>query len=375
MRPILSLLATLALCLPGFAQQGANDEILTLTTQLYGAVDGEKWDEAIGILKRLDVLQPETLGNAYNLACMYSRKSDADNAAAWLDKAISWGWGGGKGGIYAGRTTQVERLPQPEMSAKDADLEFLRKDPRYAKLEERMQALQKRAVEYAATPAIYVPEKLKDLPELPVLLVLHAAGGEKNAALAAWKPLADELGCALVVPAAPYPLREDPARGWSWIDDPNNFALANRTAEYHQPVLAGLEALRKTRKLDAQRVWIAGEAQGATLALVASLHNPGLLRGAALLDPEVIPALSGYKVPGARAAGLRIEARFDTSAEKTRAGAEVGKGLVAGWSLAGTVRELTEVKDASVRHVALFDAVRALSKAGPGGAVAPAPAK
>jgi predicted esterase len=362
MRPILKLFAFLLLSFPLCAQITPSAEVLALTRQLYVAVDAQKWDDAITALKSLDKLQPETQGNAYNLACMYSRKADADQACAWLDKAIQWGWGGGRGGIYAGASTQVERMPQPEMTAKDTDLEFLRKDARWPKLAERMQALQKRAEEYAAAPALYVPEKLKDAPDLPALLVLHAAGGEKQATLAAWKSLADELGCALVVPAAPYPLREDAARGWGWIDDINNFQLANRTAEYQRPVLAALDALRKTKKLSASKVWIAGEGEGATLALVTGLHNSGLLKGMALLDPEVLHALTDYKVTTATGNGLRLEARFDAAAWKAR-GQESPLKSVQAWKLAGSASEIAELKDAAARQAALVDALRALAKA------------
>jgi predicted esterase len=207
-----------------------------------------------------------------------------------------------------------------------------------------------------------VPEKHKDAPEVPLLLVLHEAGGDKQSTLAAWKPLADELGCALAIPAAPYPLREDPSRGWTWIDDPNNFALPNRTAEYQQPIHAALDALRKTKKLSPGRLWIAGAGQGATLALVAGLHNSGLLKGAALLDPDVVPAITGYKVPSAKTNGLRLETRFDTNAWKARTGVTMPKKLVEGWALPGSTSELAELKDAAARQAALADAVRALAK-------------
>jgi poly(3-hydroxybutyrate) depolymerase len=373
MRSILCLLVSLFLCFPALAQQGTSDEIGTVTKQLFDAVDAQKWDDAISALKRLDQLQPETQGNAYNLACMYSRKAAADESLAWMDKAIQWGWGGGRGGIYAGQTTQVERMTQVEMTAKDSDLEFLRKDARYAKLAERMLALAKRAAEYATAPALYVPEKLKDAPEVPLLLVLHGAGGNKDATLAAWKPIADELGCALAVPAAPYPLREDASRGWGWIDDPLNFALPNRTAEYQKPVTAALDALRKTKKLAPNKLWIAGQGQGATLALVTGLHNSDLLKGVALLDADVVPALCGYKVPSAKANGLRLEARFDTLFWKTRPGLDLTKGAVVAWALGGSVSEIADVKDAAARQAALVDAVRALAKAAEA-AANPAPA-
>ena len=93
MRPILCLFATALLSLSALAQHPASDELRALTRQVYNAVDAQKWDEAITLMKRLDTMQPETLGNAYNIACMYSRKGDLEEGLAWLDKAVLWGWG------------------------------------------------------------------------------------------------------------------------------------------------------------------------------------------------------------------------------------------------------------------------------------------
>jgi len=358
---LLRLFALLALSVCAFAQQV--DEATTLNQKILAAVFAQKWDEAIGLLGQLDKLQPENNGTAYNYACVYSRKGDVDKSVEWLDKSIQWGWGGGKGGIAVEGSQTAVQVWHSEMLEKDSDLENLRKDPRFAKLLERSKALQKRVEEYVAAPALYVPEKLKDAAELPVLLVLHDQGGNKEATLAAWKGLADELGCALAVPAAPYLLREDAARGWGWIDDMRLFVMAARNADYQKPVHAALDALRKQKKLAANRIWIAGEGQGATLALVSALYNSALLKGAAVLDPDVSPALTGFKVPTAKTNGLRLEARFDANFWKARAGVESPKKLVEGWTVPGSTLELADVKDAAGRHAALLDALRALAKA------------
>jgi poly(3-hydroxybutyrate) depolymerase len=370
MRSILKLLTFLFLACPLLAWQG--QEVLTLNRKVLDACFAEKWDEALGYLGQIDKLQPEGNGTAYNYACVYSRKGEPDKAFEWLDKAVQWGWGGSKGAIATPDAQGAQLVWHSQMLETDKDLDTLRKDARFAKILERAKALQKRTEEYVAAPALYVPEKLKDAPELPVLLVLHASGGDKQATLAAWKGLADELGCALAAPAAPYPLREDASRGWGWIDDPSTFAVPNRTAEYQRPVHAALDALRKTKKLSASRVWIAGEGEGATLALVTGLHNSGLLKGAALLDPEVVAALCGYKVPSAKGNGLRLEARFDAAAWKAR-GVESPLKAVQAWELPGSASELAELKDAAARQAALVDAVRALAKAAEA-AASPAPA-
>jgi acetyl esterase/lipase len=136
-----------------------------------------------------------------------------------------------------------------------------------------------------------------------------------------------------------------------------------RTADYQKPVTAALDALRKQKKLSANRIWVAGEGQGATLALISALYNSALLKGAAVLDPDVVPAVTGFKVPTAKTNGLRLEARFDTNYWKARAGVESPKKLVEGWAVSGSTLELPELKDAAARRAALLDALRALAKA------------
>ncbi|MBK7643604.1 MAG: hypothetical protein IPJ19_11265 [Planctomycetes bacterium] len=357
----LRLFALLALSLCAFASPG--DDALTLNRKVLDACFTQKWDEALTLLAQLDRLQPEYNGTAYNYACVYARKGEPDKAFEWLGRSIEWGWGGARGSVATPSLQATQSIWHAAMLETDADLESLRKDERFAKIVERAKALQKRAEEYTAEPALYVPEKLKDAAELPVLIVLHEAGGDKASTLAAWKPIADELVCALAVPAAPFSRGEDPARGWAWIDDPSNFAQPGRTKDYQQPVNAALDALRKTKKLAANRVWLAGAGQGATLALLTALHNATLVRGAAVLDPDVDLQQTGYKVPGAKAAGLRLEARFDPTYWKARGGADATQAIVAGWAFPGSCSALAEVKDAAARRAALAAAVRALAQA------------
>jgi len=358
--PLLSLVAVFALSLCAFARQG--DDVLKLNGKVQQACFDAKWDEALGLLGELDKLRPETSGTAYNYACVYSRKGEPDKALEWLDKAVQWGWGGGKGGIAVAGATTAPMIWHSEMLEQDKDLEPLRKDARFAKILERAKVLQKRVQDYIAAPALYVPEKLKDAPDLPVLFVLHAAGGDKQTTLAAWKGLADELGVVLAVPAAPVLLREDEKRGWGWIDDRNAFALANRVADYQRPLLAALDALRKQKPLSATRVWIAGEGEGATLALLCGLHNSLVLKGAALLDPEVVASVMGYKAQIAKSNGLRLEVRFDPAYWKAHPGALQPKESIGLWALAGSTSEVADLKDAAARQAALAAAVRTLAK-------------
>lgn len=361
MRSIRLLIAFTLLSLCAFAQHSS--ERVALNQKIVAAVSAEKFDEALALLGELEALKPEDSGTAYNYACVFAHKGEADPAFEWLDKAVRRGWGGGKGAIAVADVQSAQMVWHSEMLEQDKDLDSLRKDARFAKILERAKALQKRVVEYSAAPAVYVPEKLKSAPEIALLVVLHAQGGDKQSTLDAWKGVADELGCALAVPAAPVLLREDAHAGWGWIDEMDVFAIAGRTAEYQRPVLAALDVVRKQRSLSPSRVWIAGEGEGATLALVSALHNSLLLRGVAVLDPDVVPALCGYKVPVAKANGLRLETRFDPQYWKARPGVLAPKESVSAWALAGSTSEVADLKDAAGRHAALVEAVRALVKA------------
>ena len=105
---------------------------------------------------------------------------------------------------------------------------------------------------------------------------------------------------------------------------------------------------------------------------MTGLHNASLYKGLAVLDPDVVPALCGYKVPAAKTNGLRLEARFDPAPWKARA-VECPLKMVQGWALPGSAAETAELKDVAAKQAALADAVRALVKASDA-AASPAPA-
>lgn len=76
-----------------------------------------KLDEALVVHQKAAEF-PQTAGVAtYNIACVYALKGKADEAFAWLDKAVAAGFG------------DLEQLQG------DADFDSIRKDPRMAKLE------------------------------------------------------------------------------------------------------------------------------------------------------------------------------------------------------------------------------------------------
>jgi tetratricopeptide (TPR) repeat protein len=84
-----------------------------------------KLDEALPAHKKAAEF-PRFAGVAtYNIACVYSLKGNADEAFAWLDKAVALGF------------SDLEQLQG------DSDFDSIRKDPRMAKLESSLKAAAK----------------------------------------------------------------------------------------------------------------------------------------------------------------------------------------------------------------------------------------
>lgn len=75
--------------------------------------------EAVGLLKRLAMLAPENGNTYYNIACLYARQDNIDEALAWLQKALDKGF------------------DNQELMATDRDLEKVRKTDAYRRMVER----------------------------------------------------------------------------------------------------------------------------------------------------------------------------------------------------------------------------------------------
>lgn len=339
---MLRLLALLPLVLlTPFAGAQEKESKESLNQKAIDQLKAGKYEEGAALLLRIFELpglakDPDT---AYNLACAYSLKGEVDQGFEWLEKAVDWGWGEGVGQLVGG----TKQIPHAEMTRSDPDLAILRKDPRFEPLMERMakaaekrEARMKKGEAYAATAAIHIPEKVKGMAEMPVLIVLHDAGSTKDAVVAGrWKEIADELGFALLAPSGKVLVGDEPEKGMTWFED-----LAGYKAKYstfEKPVTDAFTAFKKEHPIDKSRVVIAGEGLGALVALNVAIGNPGLIKGAVALNGGLNADMMAAKAPSAGKMGLRARILFEEAAlsklmTETGKKEEDGAKLLDSWS-------------------------------------------
>ena len=273
------------------------------------ALSAGRLDEGIAAFKKCIEIEPADPISPYNVACGYARKAEKDSVFEWLDKAANLGFGN----LYdAGGTSNLS------FCQSDTDLTSLHDDPRWAKFVEQMTTLRKPWEEFIATPALYVPKALEGAQELALLVVLHDLGKSKNSVIEGrWKHIADELGCALLAPSGKIPMKPlDLGAGMSWFNSPLSYPKTFRNDE--RPVFDALLNFQKTHKLIAERVFIAGDGIGATVAFNIATAKSSAFRGVVMVDGIVISQLAGSRVAGASKAGLRVHAIFN-KAKMTKA--------------------------------------------------------
>lgn len=240
------------------------------------AIQAKKYDDGIAAFKRCLELVPNDSVTAYNLACVHSLKSEPDPAIEWLGKSIDWGFGA----LSSDELTQLE--------TKDDDLGNVRKDPRFAKLVEKLKARRKAVADFTAKPEIYLPAKLKDAPSVPLFVLLHDQGQTKTTALekGPWKRIADELGMAVVIPAAPLMVGSEPSAGMRWFDFWFNFA--ERSFLYEKSVTAAVDLFKKEHKVDPARMLLVGDGQGGMVAFDLALGAPGSWKGVVVFGSTLV---------------------------------------------------------------------------------------
>lgn len=375
------LLAVLAIATFSFAAQDPN-EVNRLTRDVLSALTAKKYDEALSKLGQILELQPEDRGTAYNFACVHSLKGDADKAIEWAGKAVDWGWGPGWGSI-AGQ--EAKELTEVEMLEQDADLANARKDERFKAVLERASALRKSVDEFRGSAAVYIPEKVKALAEMPLLVVLHDDGSSKEAVVAGkWKAIADELGMALVAPSGRHlaPRSKKPADGMLWIANAQVYQQKPWIDE--RPIQDALSAFSKEHKLDKARVLIAGEGTGGSVAADAAVASPYQYKAALAFNGLPIMSVVSSKASNAAKAGLRLEFVLDAnqaldmlgSAEQLEATLKTINESLTKWSIGGGARSVAlDAKDADAARKVIVERLKALLEAPRATEAASAPAE
>lgn len=326
--------------------QTAPPEFTSSFNKGIAALKADRNDEGIACFKRCMELVPTDPISPYNVACGYSRKGELDPTFEYLDKAVALGFGNlndptGKSNI--------------DMAGADTDLDNARKDPRWAKLVERMStmrterdAAKKKGEEFAAKPATYIPEKVAALPEMPLLVVLHDFGQTKDQMIEGrYKAIADALGFALVAPSGRILVGAEPQAGMAWFEDPN--AYMKTPWQYEKSIVESVTAFKKEHKLDKNRVYVIGQGVGGLVATSVAVGSPGLYKGAIAVNSQLSAALLAPKAPAAGKMGLRLSFLNDNalSQQGMPAGEDFTKQVeswkksLASWGIAGGVTTYT----------------------------------
>jgi predicted esterase len=384
-------LAVVCVSFLAFAQAPDTRQLQELNQKLNEAITAKRWDDGIAALEKILEITPKDKGSAYNLACLESLQNRLDKAFAWLEKAVEWGWGQGT------RKSTIIGNPKPmseaEMCAADPDFENMRKDPRWEPLMKKLAANAelaaaklKKGEEYAAAPAMHVPEAAKALAEKPVLVVVHEAGTTKEQVVAGfWKDVAEELGFVLLAPSGKILIGDTPsAKGMAWYEDVNEY-LANggRDAwKFEKTIHEAVSTFKKTDKLDRSRVVLVGDGQMGTLvAFGAGISSPGLYKAVLGVDGTFAPALVQPKAAQAGKMGQKASLLLDEQRLAGETPEEKADGAKALETLRkvltdaglGTATTYPHTEDAKTRVQLVAATIRAQLAASAAAAAQPAP--
>ena len=249
-----------------------------------------RYDEAIASFERCLRISPDNASCAYNIACGHALQQRLDQAFEWLAKAGDWGFAYSDGNL--------------ELARGDPDLERLRADPRFEELMGRMQSLLAEAQAYSSEAGVYIPPRLAEAEKIPLLVVLHDFGETRETALVEWTPIAEQLGTALVVPSARFPVGAEPSKGMSWFDDLEQYR--QRFVDYETTINRAVKAFSRQHALDRQRVTIAGTGQGGMVAFNVAVHGSGFYRGVLVLNGPLHEELAQPKFAQAAESGLKV---------------------------------------------------------------------
>lgn len=280
------------------AQDDAVHEYAKLFQQGIDDLTEGRYDDGIQAFKRCLELVPEDNVCAYNIACGYSLKNEADPAVEWFGKSVDWGFGWREGNI--------------EHVANDTDLDNVREDPRFIAHYDRMKAMVADAEAYAKEPAVHIPEGLVEGEEWPLLVVLHDFGKTKESVVEGpWRDVADALGFALVAPSGKFPATsQGPEGGMSWFMNVNDYVL--KPWNYERTASDAVIAFRKEHKMDRGRVLIAGDGVGGMVAFNMAVRAPGLYKGVLVHNGIFYNELAQSKAVNAGKRGLKAGFLFES---------------------------------------------------------------
>ena len=212
----------------------------------------------------------------YNLACAHARLKELDPAFAALARAVELGYA-----IEPGQAANLER---------DPDLAALRADARFAPL---LAGVKRRNAEVATelpkrlAPFTWVPpppDSGKPAP-VPLLIVLHPFGGERESFARNFLAFCKQSGFALLAPSGDWMIA--PGR-FSWLRGGGDFRGVSRAQA--RRVWLALEELKKGVAIDPRRIYVAGLGEGASLGFALAVRNPQWVRGAVLFGGGYAPS-------------------------------------------------------------------------------------
>lgn len=114
------------------------------------------------------------------------------------------------------------------------------------------------------TYLVQVPPHYDPSIQIPLLIVLHAAGENPADAILRWRDHAAKEGFILAAPA--------------WNESPSQSAYQFSVRE-HETLLASLRDLRSRYQVDSDRVFLTGHYQGGQMAFDVGLSHPDLFAG------------------------------------------------------------------------------------------------
>jgi len=239
------ILLVLTATLSAVAQSAGPLNSQDLARDFMAAQSAGKWAQAVDIAKKWTGIKPNDAIAAYCLASAYARTGDTKSAVIWINKSVDNGFD---------RATFL---------SKDEDLASIRSDPGYLEAKKKAEAAQHKRFEIAAQafPVFDVPSAYDGASSVPLLIVLHGAGGNVEDMARSWRTVATNIGAVLLLPRANHMVGDNAYR-WGDIEE----------TEYM--INAMLVYARERVNVDPKRIILAGFSQGAFMAMSIGLRQP-----------------------------------------------------------------------------------------------------